>query len=345
VDSSCAAALLLEQGYEVVGVTLRFWSKQGPAGAEAQRRGEQALADARAVCDRLGIQFQVVDAAAAFQREVIHYFAREYNAGRTPNPCVVCNQKLKFATLLGLAPQLAAEHIATGHYARLQKDPATGRTLLKRGRDPRTDQSYFLFALGQDQLDRALFPMGEMTKDYARQTARRHQLVTADKAKSLEICFVPDNDYRRFLQFANLAQNRRGEIVDQAGKVLGYHAGIQFYTIGQRRGLRVSAPEPLYVIGLDVAQNRVVVGGVSALARDELRVARCNWIPFEAPPSPLNVLAKIRYHHLGSNATVIPTADGGATVRFHAAQRAITPGQACVFYQGDLVLGGGWIQD
>ncbi|MBL9128990.1 MAG: tRNA 2-thiouridine(34) synthase MnmA, partial [Verrucomicrobiales bacterium] len=277
------------------------------------------------------------------QREVIRYFADEYRAGRTPNPCVMCNEKLKFGTLIRRARQLGAEYVATGHYARVEKDEASGRFLLKRGRDLRKDQSYFLFSLRQDQLARTRFPLGDLTKADTREIARDSALKTADKEESMEICFVPDNDYGRFLEQSKLVSRHRGEIVDRHGKVLGHHDGIEFFTIGQRRGLGIAAPHPLYVLDLDAANNRVIVGGEADLERDALVVERCNWIYTEVPPASLEALVKIRYNHPGTRATVRPASDGTAEVRFHEPQRAITPGQACVFYDGDLVLGGGWI--
>jgi tRNA-specific 2-thiouridylase len=343
VDSSTAAALLLEQGYEVVGITLKLWPQDCLARAEDKCCGPQAVADARAVCHRLGIPFYLMDEAEEFKQQVIRYFAEEYKAGRTPNPCVMCNDKLKFGTLLSLARKLGAEYVATGHYARIERDPASGRHLLKRGRDPRRDQSYFLFSLRQEQLARSLFPLGDLCKTETRAAARERALKTADKEESMEICFVPDNDYGAFLQKSGLVAPHRGEIVDRAGRVLGYHEGIEFYTIGQRRGLRLAASRPWYVVDLDPARNRVVVGEAADLACAEFRVERCNWIPWAAPPATLEVTAKIRYNHPGTPATVTPQPDGGARVQLHTPQRAVTPGQACVFYDGDTVVGGGWI--
>ncbi len=342
VDSSAAAALLLEQGYDVVGITLKLWPQDCVSRAEDKCCGPQAVMDARGVSHKLGIPYYLIDEAADFQKQVIQYFADEYKAGRTPNPCVMCNEKLKFGALITRARQLGAEYVATGHFARVEKSPE-GRMLLKRGRDPKKDQSYFLFSLRQEQLARTLFPLGELTKTDTRNVARQSQLKTADKEESMEICFVPDNDYGGFLQKAKLAQKHRGEIVNLDGQVLGHHEGIEFYTIGQRRGLGLSSPTPVYVIELDAARNRVVVGPETALDRGEFSVERCNWIPWEMPPAEIEVTAKIRYNHPGTAATVRPTANGGATVRLHVPQRAITPGQACVFYQDDLVVGGGWI--
>jgi len=341
VDSSATAALLLEQGYDVIGITLKLWPQDCVNRAEDKCCGPQAVTDARSVCHRLGIPYYLIDEAAEFQKHVINYFAAEYKAGRTPNPCVMCNQNLKFGRLIDRADQLGAQFIATGHFARLERQD--GRVLLKRGCDRKKDQSYFLFSLRQDQLARALFPLGEKTKSDTREVARHCQLKTADKEESMEICFVPDKDYGKFLQEAKLAQKHRGEIVDLHGHVLGHHDGIEFYTIGQRKGLGITTPRPVYVIDLDVEHNRVVVGDDSALDRDEFTVDRCNWIPFDHLARPVEVTAKIRYNHPGAAATVTPLGPGGATVKLHEPQRAITPGQAAVFYQDDLVIGGGWI--
>jgi tRNA-uridine 2-sulfurtransferase len=343
VDSSTSAAILLEQGYDVIGVTLKLWKQDcfSPAQDLFKCCGAKAADDVRAVCDHLGIPFHLIDEAEEFQKKVISYFAAEYKAGRTPNPCILCNEHLKFGTLLRHADRLGAQYVATGHYARVEL--VNGRTVLKRGRDPRKDQSYFLFSLRQDQLSRALFPVGDQTKSDTREAARQRALKTAEKKESMEICFVPDNDYGKFLQQAGLAQKHRGEIVDLHGRVLGHHDGIEFYTIGQRKGLGITTPKPVYVIELDAANNRVIVGDDSALDRDELIVNRCNWIPFDNLTEPIEVTVKIRYNHPGTPATVTPSGDGSAKVKLNAAQRAITPGQAAVFYQDDLVVGGGWI--
>ncbi len=322
--------------------------------AEDKCCGPQAVTDARSVCDKLDIPYYLIDEAAEFQKHVIQYFADEYKAGRTPNPCVMCNQNLKFGRLIDRADQLGADYIATGHFARIERPlspsdgervakPGEGRYLLKRGRDLRKDQSYFLFSLRQDQLARILFPLGEKTKSDTREVARHCNLKTADKEESMEICFVPDKDYGKFLQEANLAQKHRGEIVDLHGHVLGHHDGIEFYTIGQRKGLGITTPKPVYVVELDVENNRVMVGDDSALDRDEFVADRCNWHPFEKLTEPVEVTAKIRYNHPGTAATISPDGDNRVKVKLHTPQRAITPGQAAVFYQDDLVVGGGWI--
>jgi tRNA-specific 2-thiouridylase len=358
VDSSATAALLIEQGYEVIGITLKLWPQDCVNRAEDKCCGPQAVTDARSVCDKLDIPYYLIDEAAEFQKHVIQYFADEYKAGRTPNPCVMCNQNLKFGRLIDRADQLGADFIATGHFARIERaltpslshpmgeggcKPGEGRYLLKRGRDSRKDQSYFLFSLRQDQLARAIFPLGEKTKSDTREVARHCNLKTADKEESMEICFVPDNNYGGFLQSANLVQKTRGDIVDLHGHVLGQHDGIAFYTIGQRKGLGITTPKPVYVVELDAENNRVIVGDDSALDRDEFVADRCNWHPFDKLAEPIEVTVKIRYNHPGTPATVTPTGNGSVKVKLHTPQRAITPGQAAVFYQDDLVVGGGWI--
>lgn len=334
---------MVEAGYDVVGVTLKLWSYDCLPPVEDKGRGEQAIADARAVCHRLGIPHYILDESAEFRRRVVRYFADEYKAGRTPNPCVLCNQHLKFGRLVRQAEELGAPFVATGHYARIEKSPDNSRMLLERGCDLRRDQSYFLFALRQEQLARALFPLGEKTKTDARVLASRRDLRTADREESMEICFVPNDDYRAFLQHTRLVQKHRGEIVNLDGRVLGEHEGIEFYTIGQRRGLGLSSPNPLYVVELDAARNRVVVGDDAALMGSQFVAERCNWIAFGEPPARFDATVKIRYNHPGAPATITPLEGGRAEVRLHVPQRAITPGQAAVFYQDDLVLGGGWI--
>jgi len=343
VDSSATAALLIAQGFDVIGITLKLWPQDCVNRAEDKCCGPQAVTDARGVCHKLDIPYYLIDEAAEFQKHVIQYFADEYKAGRTPNPCVMCNQNLKFGRLISRADQLGAQYIATGHFTRVEKSADGTRHLLKRGRDLRKDQSYFLFSLRQDQLARAMFPLGEKTKCDTREVARHCQLKTADKEESMEICFVPDNNYGGFLQSANLVQKHRGEIVDLHGHVLGHHDGIEFYTIGQRKGLGITTPKPVYVVELDPETNRVMVSDDSALDRDEFIADRCNWHPFDQLPGPIEVTAKIRYNHPGTPATVTPLDGNRVRVKLHTPQRAITPGQAAVFYQDDLVLGGGWI--
>ena len=346
VDSSATAALLKSEGFDVVGVTLKLWPQDCVNRAEDKCCGPQAVMDARSVCAQLGVPYYLVDESGLFQRKVIEYFAAEYKSGRTPNPCVMCNQHLKFGVLIDRARQLGCDFIATGHFARLQRDPVSGRTLLLQGRDLKKDQSYFLFSLRQDQLERSMFPLGEKTKADTRDVARACSLRTADKEESMEICFVPDNDYGKFLRDAKLAQRHPGDIVDETGRKLGEHEGVEFYTVGQRRGLGIATGEPVYVIEIDAEHNRVVVGDESRLNCERFSVQNCNWIPWETPPESCECRAKIRYNHPGAAATVTPGADGVASVVLHAPARAVAPGQACVFYggpEGDQVLGGGWI--
>src|SRR5512135_2956863 len=314
VDSSATAALLQKQGYDVIGITLKLWPQDCVSRADDKCCGPQAVTDARAVCHKLGIPYYLIDEAAEFQKYVIQYFADEYKAGRTPNPCVLCNQNLKFGRLIERADQLGAQYVAIGHFARVERSRNGGRTLLKRGRDVRKDQSYFLFSLRQDQLARAMFPIGEKTKADTREVARHRQLKTADKQESMEICFVPDNDYGKFLQQAGLVHKHRGEIVNLQGQVLGEHEGIEFYTIGQRRGLGLSSPKPLYVIELDAAANRVVVGNDADLVSEGFIAKRCNWIAYDSPPGTFEATVKIRYNHPGTLATLSAMPGGKVTV-------------------------------
>ena len=339
VDSSVVASRLLQQGYEVIGITMKLWPEACQNRVEEKCCGPQAVADARAVAQQLGIPHYVVDEQAQFQKQVIDYFVAEYRAGRTPNPCVLCNEGLKFGTLLDKARSLGAECVATGHYAILERGD---RMRVRKGRDERKDQSYFLFSLNQRQLAHALFPMGGITKPETRALAAQLGLKVATKEESQEICFVAD-DYRRFLRAAGVAEHA-GDIVDAAGRVLGRHPGVEFFTIGQRRGLGIATGRPLYVIAIDAARNRVVVGDEAALASTECVVERCNWVSVAAPDRSREASVKIRSQHPGSAATLEPF-DGGARVRvrFAKPERAVTPGQAAVFYDGDLMLGGGWI--
>ena len=343
VDSTTAAALLLEQGYDVVGITLKMWRNDCANKGENQCSESQSVTDAREICSKLGIPFYVIDESEKFKKVVIDYFASEYKLGKTPNPCVICNEKIKFSTLINRAMQLGAKYVATGHYARVEFSQQHNRWLLKRGADLKKDQSYFLFSLKQERLARIIFPLGNIRKENTRELAEKHNLKTAKKDESQEICFVPDKDYAQFLKKLGLISERKGEIVDNSGKLLGYHNGIHFFTIGQRKGIKIAAPQPYYVIDIDPETNRVIVGSQTDLISNELRAVKCNWIMFENLHQEMDVMAKIRYNHPGAPATVIPEKDGTVLVRFHTPQRAITPGQACVFYKEDIVIGGGWI--
>jgi tRNA-specific 2-thiouridylase len=346
VDSSVAAALLVEQGYDVVGVTLRVWPWR-EADDPVRRFGSccsgESVADARQVARTLGIPHYLLNSEAEFGREVIDRFVSEYAAGRTPVPCVACNRDLKFGSLLVRARAWDAAAVATGHYARVTRDPATGRHLLWRARDRRKDQSDFLWPLTQPQLASARFPLGELVKAEVRAHARRLGLVTADKPESQEICFVPDDDYRGFLRRRNGEIFRPGPIVDTHGRRLGTHSGLPGYTVGQRKGLGLAVGRALHVVDLDPGTNTVTVGEPGDLERTRLIAGDVNFIACEPPAEPLRVTARIRHNHTPAPATVRALGDGGAEVRFDEPQRAITPGQSVVWYRDDLVVGGGVI--
>jgi tRNA-specific 2-thiouridylase len=342
VDSSVAGYLLREQGCEVVGVTMKVWPQDCISRAEDKCCGPQAVADARGVAYALGFPHYVIDEADQFERTVINYFASEYQAGRTPNPCVMCNEKLKFGNLWNKAEALGCDYIATGHYAIIEH--CADRAVLRKGVDPRKDQSYFLFSLRQEQLRRALTPLGSMSKPEIREIARSLGLKVADKVDSQEICFVPGNDYKAFLR-SHLSESEfhRGEIYDVDGNFLGEHEGIELFTIGQRKGLPGGSPRPRYVVDLDSETNRVIVGDVEDLITEEFEVDRVNWIAPGISNESVDLTVKIRYSHPGTPATLTSLEDGRARIRLHEPQKAVTPGQAAVFYQNDLVLGGGWI--
>jgi tRNA-uridine 2-sulfurtransferase len=342
VDSSVAGYLLREQGYEVVGVTMKVWPQDCISRAEDKCCGPQAVADARGVAHSLGIPHYVVDEADQFEQTVINYFASEYQAGRTPNPCVMCNEKLKFGNLWGKAQALGCDYIATGHYAIIEH--YSDGAVLRKGVDPRKDQSYFLFSLRQPQLQRALTPLGKMLKPQIREIAHSLCLKVADKIDSQEICFVPGNDYKAFLR-SHLGESKfhRGKIYDVDGNFVAEHEGIELFTIGQRKGLPGGSARPRYVVDLDPETNRVVVGGVDDLVVDDFEVDRVNWIELNRSNQVADVTVKIRYNHPGTAATLTPVENGRARIRLHEPQKAVTPGQAAVFYNGDIVLGGGWI--
>ncbi len=342
VDSSVAGYLLREEGHDVVGVTMKVWPQDCISRAEDKCCGPQAVADARNVAHALGFPHYVVDEADQFEKVVIDYFASEYQAGRTPNPCVMCNEKLKFGSLWEKAKALDCEFIATGHYAIIEH--RADRAVLRKGADPRKDQSYFLFSLRQPQLRRALTPLGRMSKPKIREIARSLGLKVADKIDSQEICFVPGNDYKAFLR-SHLGEGEfhRGEIYDVAGNFLGEHEGIELFTIGQRKGLPGGSPRPRYVVDLDAQTNRVIVGDEDDLICDEFEIDRVNWNELASADEDVDLTVKIRYSHAGTNATVTPLPNHRARIRLHEAQRAVTPGQAAVLYDGDVVVGGGWI--
>jgi len=342
VDSSVAGYLLREQGYDVIGVTMKVWPQDCISRSEDKCCGPQAVADARSVAHSLGIPHYVVDEADQFERLVIDYFSSEYQAGRTPNPCVMCNEKLKFGNLWSKAQALGCDYVATGHYAVIEHH--ADRAVLRKGVDPRKDQSYFLFSLRQPQLRRALTPLGTMSKSQIREIARSLALKVADKIDSQEICFVPGNDYKAFLR-SHLGKNEfhRGEIYDVDGNFVGEHEGIEFFTIGQRKGLPGGSPRPRYVVDLDPETNRVIVGDADDLICDEFEIDRVNWSSRDKSDSPCEVTVKIRYSHPGTPATLTPLDSNRGRIRLHEPQRSVTPGQAAVLYDDDIVIGGGWI--
>ena len=356
VDSSAAAVLLKEQGHELVGFTMQLWNQR--RNLTVDEHGEPMpsrccslddVYDARRVAEELGFPFYVLNLEREFERDVVGPFVKSYLEGETPIPCVACNSRLKFASLDRTALSVGCEKVATGHYARVRFDEETNRYKLLRGRYARKDQSYFLWELTQEQLSRSLFPLGEIRKDEAREAARRHGLNVADKKESQEICFVPDGDYAGFIERYLEAEGReserpaRGEIVDTRGRVVGRHEGVHRYTTGQRRGIGVSRELPLYVVRVEPEAGRVVVGDAEELSSAEFNAAGVNWISFEEPSEPVRADVRVRYRHAESPATITPLPGGRARVRFDEPQRAVTPGQATVFYRGGEVVGGGWI--
>jgi tRNA-specific 2-thiouridylase len=346
VDSSVAAALLVEQGCDVVGITMRVWPRQEadePTKRFGSCCGTEAVEDARQVARTLGIPHYLLSMDDEFNQKVIGQFVDSYGKGLTPIPCLSCNSNLKFGSLLGRARAWDAAAVATGHYARVERDPVTGRHLLLRPKDLRKDQTDFLWPLTQAQLGAARFPIGELTKDEVRARARRLALVTADKPESQDICFVPDDDYRGFLRRRAPEVFRPGAVVDRLGTTLGAHSGIAGFTVGQKRGLGLAAGRPLYVIDLDPERNTVTVGNAAELERDRLVATAVNFIACAPPTSPLRVAAKIRHSHQPAPATVRALHGAAAEVVFDTPQRAVSPGQSVVFYDGDVVVGGGVI--
>ncbi len=345
VDSSLAAALLVEAGHEVVGITLRT-APWGDAASPTARFGSccspATAMGARAVARQLGIPYYLLNHEREFGEAVILDFVREYRAGRTPSPCVVCNRDIKFGTLLRRALAWEAEGVATGHYAQVRRDPISGRVLLYEGRDRAKDQSYFLWPLTQPQLGRAMFPIGELTKSEVRAKARALGLATAETPESQELCFV-NGDYREFLRERAPEAFRPGPILDAAGHEVGAHAGLGGFTVGQRKGLGLQSSAARYVVRLDAERNAVVVGSRAALDTDRLLAAEVNWIALERLERPLRVEARTRHRASRAAGWVLPQDAGLVEVRFDAPQRAATPGQSIVFYQGDVVLGGGVI--
>ena len=348
VDSSVAAALLVQEGYEVIGVTLNVWPEREGLPLVERENGCCALGaveDARRVADVLGIPYYVLNFRELFQQRVIANFVGEYLRGRTPNPCVRCNQFVKFDALLHRARALGADYVATGHYGRVEWDEGRGRWVLRKAVDRKKDQSYVLYVMSQDRLARALMPVGHLTKEETRRIAADLGLPVAHKPESQEICFVPGRSYGDYLATVAPESLRPGPIVDRAGRVLGEHRGVAFYTIGQRRGLGIVAGKPLYVVDILADENTVVVGGEEDLYHDECLATDVNFVAVERLDGPMRVRAKVRYRAEEADAVIAPHPSGHVHVRFDAPQRAVTPGQAIVFYQDDLVIGGGVIED
>jgi tRNA-uridine 2-sulfurtransferase len=359
VDSSAAAALLVDEGYEVIGFSMQLWDHRGaPAAAEGGRAFGSCcslddLYDARKVAAQLAIPFYVVNFEKEFRSTVVRPFIQGYLQGETPSPCVLCNTHLKFDSLLRFSQRIQAQFVATGHYARVERDADTGRFLLLKGSDPQKDQSYFLFELSQEQLARTMLPLGNLSKQEVRRLALRCGLAVAEKPESQEICFVGNGSYAAFIDrhrdevlpeaSGNTDADASGEIVTREGRVLGRHRGIHHYTVGQRRGMGIASAEPLYVVAIEPSAKRVVVGHAEDLKSSLLIARNLNWISIDALVRTERVMAKIRSRATEAWAAIHPMPDGRVRVEFDEPQRAIAPGQAIVFYQQDRVLGGGWI--
>lgn len=362
VDSSTVAAILHERGQSIVGLTMQLWNQrrlpelQGEGPRQHRCCSLDDVYDARRVAEHLSIPFYVINFERAFEQTVVRPFIEDYLAGRTPIPCTRCNNDVKFEQLLVTARQIGAERIATGHYARVRHNAETNRYELLRAVDDTKDQTYFLFGLTQEQLARAEFPLGELTKQEVRTIARRLEVPVAEKPESQEICFVPSGSYVRFIESylkeqgttpggdANgMKLGEAGDIVTTSGEVLGRHNGLHNYTVGQRSGLGISVGRPIYVVALDRENNRLVVGDDHELRSSVCEVRNINWIPFESPDAPVQARVRIRNRHEAAGAEITPLTPTSARVTFHEPQRAITPGQAAVFYSGEQVLGGGWI--
>jgi len=354
VDSSTAAGMLHRSGQPIAGFTMQLWNQRrlpelSAEGATGRCCSLDDVYDARAVAQYLGIPYYVLNFEGLFEEQVVKPFIRDYLAGRTPIPCTLCNNHVKFDRFLDVARAVGADRIATGHYARLRVSSETGRYQLLRSVDAAKDQTYFLFGLTQEQLSRSLFPLGEYTKRQVRLLASDLGLPVAEKDDSQEICFVPNGDYAQFIEAYFREQGisldvAAGEIVTTSGRVIGEHTGVHRFTVGQRKGLGVATGEPLYVIATDTTSRRVVVGRNEELLSPGFRASQFNWVSMSPPAAPLRAQVRIRNKHIPAAATVTPDGEGRVIVRFDEPQRAVTPGQAAVCYDGDLVLGGGWIE-
>lgn len=350
VDSSVCAKLMIDAGYDCVGMTMRLWKGKEAESASCSNKsccGAESVEDARLVAEELGIPYYPINFQEEFWEKVVKVFAEEYFSGRTPSPCILCNEKLKFDTLYKKALDIGADKVCTGHYARVSFDQETNRWNLLRGKDPAKDQSYFLFSMTQEQLSKTLFPVGEFTKPYIRSLAEKSDLVTANKPESMDICFIPDGDYASFLErhFPEMAKKAKGKIRTADGDLLGEHQGIHSVTIGQRKGLGIAFGKPLYVTRIDSKTNQVTVGTRDATLQTECFVERVNWIAFNGIDGKSHrVTVKIRSKSPETEATIYPLPDNRAKIIFDSSQHAITPGQAAVFYDNEKVVGGGWIE-
>ena len=346
VDSSLTAALLRDEGYEVIGVTMQIWPSDDPQKEEEQGGccSLSAVDDARRVADTLGIPFYVMNFRDLFEEKVISLFIREYLAGRTPNPCIACNRFIKFDAFLVKAVALGADFIATGHYARISYDKKRGRYVIRKAKDSRKDQTYVLYNMTQEQLSRTLMPLGDYEKDEVRRMAASYNLKVANKPESQEICFVTDNDYGRFMRERAGAEIEPGPFVDIEGNVLGEHKGLTYYTVGQRKGLGIAFGEPMYVVALKPEKNAVILGRDRDVFSTGLLAADNSFILIEKLETPMTVKAKIRYAARPAEAVIYPEGGDRVKVIFAQPQRAITPGQAVVYYEGDYVVGGGTIE-